>query len=155
TCYLSSHGIEVDIDNLETQGLSVSETLKAYADTIDVDLIVMGAYGHSRLREWLLGGTTREMLKDCRKPIRMSHSSKPEDHDGRHTLYRLESDHRRLLQRRSCPAHPLGPHQQSDPLTRRWRRQCGPGDRTAGRAVPLALLERRCHRPPTRSKPRG
>ncbi|GAA3958423.1 universal stress protein [Allohahella marinimesophila] len=71
--YLSRHGINAETDNLETDGLSVSETLKAYADTIDADLIVMGAYGHSRLREWLLGGTTREMLKGCRKPILMSH----------------------------------------------------------------------------------
>lgn len=73
SAYLARHGINAEIDNLETDGLSVSETLKAYADTIEADLIVMGAYGHSRLREWLLGGTTREMLMDCRKPILMSH----------------------------------------------------------------------------------
>jgi nucleotide-binding universal stress UspA family protein len=40
---------------------------------IDADLVVMGAYGHSRLREAILGGATRNMLEACEKPVLMAH----------------------------------------------------------------------------------
>jgi len=44
-----------------------------YAEGVDADLLVMGAYGHSRLREFVLGGATREMLRDPRLPVLLSH----------------------------------------------------------------------------------
>jgi nucleotide-binding universal stress UspA family protein len=39
----------------------------------NADLLVMGAYGHSRLREAIFGGATREMLTDCPVPVLMAH----------------------------------------------------------------------------------
>jgi nucleotide-binding universal stress UspA family protein len=38
-----------------------------------VDLVVMGGYGHSRWREWIMGGTTREMLQISTVPLLMAH----------------------------------------------------------------------------------
>ncbi len=43
------------------------------SSTIGVDLLVMGAYGHSRLRESILGGATREMLEHAQVPVLMVH----------------------------------------------------------------------------------
>jgi nucleotide-binding universal stress UspA family protein len=51
----------------------VSEALLSEARHWSPDLIVMGAYGHSRLREWIMGGTTREMLARTEIPILMGH----------------------------------------------------------------------------------
>lgn len=46
----------------------VSAAISAYADESKIDLLVMGAYGHSRIRRLFLGSTTTEMLRDCRLP---------------------------------------------------------------------------------------
>jgi nucleotide-binding universal stress UspA family protein len=52
---------------------SVCEIILRRAKDLNADLIVMGAYGHSRLREFVLGGVTREMLKAMPIPVLMSH----------------------------------------------------------------------------------
>ena len=54
-------------------GNSVGEVLLDQAARQKADLIVMGAYGHSRLREIALGGVTRYMLKHATVPVLMSH----------------------------------------------------------------------------------
>ena len=57
------HGVEIDVGN---------ELLSRAAD-LSADLIVMGCYGHSRLREWVLGGATRTILESMTVPVLMSH----------------------------------------------------------------------------------
>lgn len=44
-----------------------------HAMDINADLLVMGAYGHSRLREFILGGATQAILADTRLPVLLSH----------------------------------------------------------------------------------
>ena len=51
----------------------VSEVMTRFANDRDADLIVMGAYGHSRMREAILGGATRDMLEGAELPLLMAH----------------------------------------------------------------------------------
>jgi len=61
--FLHRHGVSARPLVLELEGMSVAERLMASARENNVGLIVMGGYGHSRLREWAFGGVTRAMLK--------------------------------------------------------------------------------------------
>lgn len=70
---LARHGIEVDVRVAESNGREIADVLQEEAAGIGADLIVMGAYGHSRMRENILGGTTRDMLEDCRVPLFLAH----------------------------------------------------------------------------------
>lgn len=67
--YLARHGINVVIDQLPSAGRPVQEILSSHALEIGADLIVMGAYGHSRLRERVFGGVTQSMLEECAVPV--------------------------------------------------------------------------------------
>lgn len=60
---LVRHGANVIVTNESSDGLGVSAVIENRAVEINADLLVMGAYGHSRLREFLFGGVTREVLK--------------------------------------------------------------------------------------------
>ncbi|MDQ2089581.1 universal stress protein [Marimonas arenosa] len=71
--YLSRHGIRTEIDVLSKTMPRVSDVLMRHANDIDADLIVMGAYGHSRFREAILGGATRYMLEQAKLPVFMAH----------------------------------------------------------------------------------
>jgi nucleotide-binding universal stress UspA family protein len=51
----------------------VGSTILSYAADIDADLLLMGAYGHSRLREEIFGGTTRTIMESMTLPVLMSH----------------------------------------------------------------------------------
>jgi nucleotide-binding universal stress UspA family protein len=57
----------------ELSTLSVSDTLLAQVAELDADLLVMGAYGHSRLREMILGGVTRDILRNTNVPVLIAH----------------------------------------------------------------------------------
>lgn len=57
----------------DTHEQGVGETISRVADDQKIDLIVMGAYGHSRLREWILGGATSFLLKNTLVPVLFSH----------------------------------------------------------------------------------
>jgi nucleotide-binding universal stress UspA family protein len=57
----------------ELATLSVSDTLLAQVAELDADLLVLGAYGHSRLREMILGGVTRDILRNVNIPVLMAH----------------------------------------------------------------------------------
>lgn len=71
--HLSRHGIAVDVQRLPGGGLSAADAILArIADAFD-DLLVMGGYGHSRLREIVLGGATRHVLEEMTVPVLMSH----------------------------------------------------------------------------------
>jgi nucleotide-binding universal stress UspA family protein len=51
----------------------VANTLLSHAADTSTDFMVMGGYGHSRLREWVLGGATRGILESVTVPVLMSH----------------------------------------------------------------------------------
>jgi nucleotide-binding universal stress UspA family protein len=70
---LSRHGIDVVLDRVDARGRSIGEVLEAYVASHDVDLLIMGAYGHSRLREFVLGGATKSLLSKPPLPILFSH----------------------------------------------------------------------------------
>lgn len=70
---LARHGISCEIDILSKTLPRVSDVLKRHARDMDADLIVMGAYGHSRFREAVLGGTTRNMLEGAELPVFLAH----------------------------------------------------------------------------------
>ena len=70
--YLSHHGIDIIVDCVDRNGLTVAEALDAHADQMQSDFLVMGAYGHSRLRERIFGGVTRSMLERRKRPIFIS-----------------------------------------------------------------------------------
>lgn len=70
---LSRHGIDVVLDEVDAKGRPIGAALEAYVASHEVDLLVMGAYGHSRLREFVLGGATDSLLSKPPLPILFSH----------------------------------------------------------------------------------
>lgn len=70
--YLARHGVRVGVDRLPGSGRSVGEVLRRHAGDMAADMIVMGAYGHSRLRQRILGGVTRSMIEEPPLPILMA-----------------------------------------------------------------------------------
>jgi nucleotide-binding universal stress UspA family protein len=71
--YLARHGVTVSVDVLSSSGRSVGETLKQHAVDVSAELFVMGAYGHSRLRQRIFGGVTRSMIEEAELPIFWGH----------------------------------------------------------------------------------
>lgn len=71
--YLARHGVEVTVDRLAGGGRPVEEVLTQHALDVSADLMVMGGYGHSRVREWIFGGVTRAILKFPRVPVLITH----------------------------------------------------------------------------------
>ncbi len=70
---LSRHGVRPEISVLAKTMPRVSDVLRRHAQDVKADLIVMGAYGHSRFREAILGGATRSMLEAVDTPVFMAH----------------------------------------------------------------------------------
>jgi nucleotide-binding universal stress UspA family protein len=70
---LARHGIKAEVKNVSTAGEDAGHALITCASDEGCGLIVMGAYGHSRLREYIFGGTTRAMLQAMDRPVLMSH----------------------------------------------------------------------------------
>jgi nucleotide-binding universal stress UspA family protein len=70
---LSRHGVKVEVSILPQTLPRVSEVIARHVADIDADLLVMGAYGHSRFREAILGGATRNMLEHAKVPVFMAH----------------------------------------------------------------------------------
>jgi nucleotide-binding universal stress UspA family protein len=71
--WYARHGFDVEIRVVRSQEKEVGDVLRATAAELGADLIVMGAYGRSRLRELILGGATHSMLKHMTVPVLMSH----------------------------------------------------------------------------------
>ncbi|MEI5682024.1 MULTISPECIES: universal stress protein [unclassified Mesorhizobium] len=67
--YLARHGVKITIDRLPSSNHSVADVLRSHAIDIGADLMVMGAYGHSRLRERIFGGVTKSMLENPPLPV--------------------------------------------------------------------------------------
>ena len=60
--HLARHGIDATFATIRSNGRSIGSVLETYVVEHGVDLLVMGAYGHSRLREFFLGGATKSVL---------------------------------------------------------------------------------------------
>tara|TARA_R110001606_G_scaffold52336_5_gene129819 strand:+ start:1948 stop:2760 length:813 start_codon:yes stop_codon:yes gene_type:complete len=71
--YLAYHGIKSEIHSPSAGNDPVDVTLLAEAANVKAEYIVMGAYGHSRAREFLFGGVTRNLFKNCSIPLVVSH----------------------------------------------------------------------------------
>jgi nucleotide-binding universal stress UspA family protein len=71
--HLARHGLKVEVETRPSMNFSVAYAVLQHARTVGADLVVAGGYGHSRLREALLGGTTRELLQSAHVPVLFSH----------------------------------------------------------------------------------
>jgi nucleotide-binding universal stress UspA family protein len=71
--HLARHGVKAQVERTVSAGIGVGNTLLSQAADLQADLLVMGAYGHSRVRELLLGGTTRTVLASMTLPVLMAH----------------------------------------------------------------------------------
>ena len=71
--YLSLHGISSELHQCRSDHRKIAETLLAKAEALHATCLVMGAYGHSRLRETVLGGVTRDLLAGSPIPLILAH----------------------------------------------------------------------------------
>lgn len=73
TRHLTRHGVNAKTTRTVTGSISTLDLLLNHAADMSADLLVVGGYGHSRLRELVLGGVTRELLRHMTLPVLMSH----------------------------------------------------------------------------------
>jgi nucleotide-binding universal stress UspA family protein len=71
--HLSRHGVSVTVDEVDAAGRDIGTVLTQFVVANKIDLLVMGAYGHSRLREFILGGATKSMMAKPPVPTFFSH----------------------------------------------------------------------------------
>lgn len=71
--HLTRRGLPAEVRNVDSMGRSASLAILEEAKTLNADLIVMGGYAHSRLRELVFGGATRELLRAATIPLLMAH----------------------------------------------------------------------------------
>tara|TARA_A100001037_G_scaffold52440_2_gene44492 strand:- start:3278 stop:4144 length:867 start_codon:yes stop_codon:yes gene_type:complete len=71
--YLSWHEVQAEVVEIPPDHRLVGEVLLEEAERVSADLLVMGAYSHSRLRELILGGVTRHVLQNADLPVLMAH----------------------------------------------------------------------------------
>jgi nucleotide-binding universal stress UspA family protein len=69
---LARHGVEVTVNQLPRSDRSIADTIREHAVARSADLVVMGGYGHSRLREAIIGGVTRDMIANTSVPLLIS-----------------------------------------------------------------------------------
>jgi nucleotide-binding universal stress UspA family protein len=70
---LEQHAVKVRVQRVASDRRGMGEFILAQAAAAGADLLVMGGYGHSRLREMLVGGVTRHMLEHATLPVMLSH----------------------------------------------------------------------------------
>lgn len=71
--YLSRHGVKSQLHQMSDDGSPIAEMLEKFAIEQNASSIVMGVYGHSRMRETLFGGVTKSMLDRCEVPLIVAH----------------------------------------------------------------------------------
>ena len=71
--HLKAHGVSAVLEEVDAAGRGVGELLDAYTAKCGADLLVMGAYGSSRVKEFVLGGATEHVLHDPKTPLFLSH----------------------------------------------------------------------------------
>jgi nucleotide-binding universal stress UspA family protein len=71
--YLARHGVSVDVRNIDGLGRGAGEALRGACRDFGAELLVMGAYGHSRAAEFVFGGVTRDFLANPPAPLLLAH----------------------------------------------------------------------------------
>jgi nucleotide-binding universal stress UspA family protein len=71
--HLARHGLKVAVERIAGGNIEVADALLSHAADSGADFMVMGGYGHSRLREFVLGGVTRSILRSMTVPALLSH----------------------------------------------------------------------------------
>jgi nucleotide-binding universal stress UspA family protein len=71
--HLARHGLKVEVKRTVLGDINVADVILSHAADAGADFIVMGGYGHSRLREFVLGGVTRSIFRSMTAPVLMSH----------------------------------------------------------------------------------
>lgn len=71
--WLNDHGVRVHWERVDGTGGTAAAAIAERARGVQADLLVMGAFGHSRVRDFILGGVTRSILADPKLPILLSH----------------------------------------------------------------------------------
>lgn len=71
--YLARHGVKAEAAETQAKNEAAGEVILARAKEIGADLVVAGGYGHSRLREYVLGGVTHDLLRKSPVPVLLSH----------------------------------------------------------------------------------
>ena len=71
--HLAAHGVKAIFEEEDAAGRSVASAVESYAAAHKLDLLVMGAYGHSRIRDFILGGVTKSMVAKPALPVLLSH----------------------------------------------------------------------------------
>lgn len=71
--HLQMHGVKVGFDTIDANGREIGDLFADYVRSQKIDLLVMGAYGHSRVRDFVLGGATKSMLRQPPLPLFLSH----------------------------------------------------------------------------------
>ena len=71
--HLSRHGVNVVLDVIDAAGRDIGDVINSQVESRNADFLVMGAYGHSRMREFILGGATKSMLARPPAPVFLSH----------------------------------------------------------------------------------
>jgi nucleotide-binding universal stress UspA family protein len=71
--HLARHGLKVDVQRISGGDIDVADALLSHAADSSADFMVMGGYGHSRLREFVLGGVTRLIFESMTVPVLLSH----------------------------------------------------------------------------------
>lgn len=73
TAHIERHGAKGKVVELKCDADGVSSTINAHAEKAGADVLVMGAFGRSRLREFVLGGVTRDLTRFSKRPLLLSH----------------------------------------------------------------------------------
>ncbi len=73
TAHLTRRGLPAEVRNVDSMGRSASLAIMDEAAALNADLVVMGGYAHSRLRELVFGGATRDLLRTATVPLLMAH----------------------------------------------------------------------------------
>ncbi|MDR3460984.1 MAG: universal stress protein [Beijerinckiaceae bacterium] len=71
--HLDRHGVKVEIVPVQAKDEDTGAAIRDEAAKLSADVIVMGAYGHSRFREWVLGGATRDLIEKSERPLFLAH----------------------------------------------------------------------------------
>ena len=71
--HLARHGVKVDVHRIPGGDIDIADALLSHAADSGTDFIVMGGYGHSRFREFILGGVTHSIFRSMTVPVLMSH----------------------------------------------------------------------------------
>ena len=71
--HLARHGVKANVKRMSKGDIAIEDVILSYAADSGADFMVMGGYGHSRLREFILGGVTRGILASMTVPVLMSH----------------------------------------------------------------------------------